>query len=274
VRYQIVQDRLVGVYGTGLNHPYLYAIRKIVHRALSLGLNVVINASTEAAVGYGANETLPNYTTDVFWLQMMRFYKNNPHVIFDLFNEPRRCTWNQWYVAFQKLVNFVREHGAHNTLWVEGKDWASTLKGMPLLHGYGIWYSYHHLAYPWAGPSHIHQGPENWQVWYDNFGYLAAKGIPVVDGEVTFYRGGYNLPMSKVLLYLKFLSTYHIGMLAWSLLPGVLNGPTGYSSVMHEPQSAGNLIRKWFETQAQRRLTAARAQARLELRSGVVVSAS
>jgi hypothetical protein len=63
--------------------------------------------------------------------------------------------------------------------------WGSTLAGVPLLHGKGIVYSFHHPGSPW--PS---QAPVTEATWNRAFGYLASRGIPVVDGEFVNYAGG------------------------------------------------------------------------------------
>lgn len=248
VRLQIVQDKLVTQNGKTLDPVYLRDIQVIVRYALNLGLYVVINPQTEQTTGYDGNEDLPTFATQMFWYWMMKSYANDPFVIFDLFNEPRFVTWSQWYVAFQSLVNYIRLK-AGNIIWAEGITWASTLQDVIPLHGCGIWYSYHHLAYPWAGPGH-YEGPENWQTWWNAFGYLAAKGYHVVNGEITFFRGGYNLPPRKILLYLRMCNEYHIGVVAWTLIAGVLNGTAGYASVAHEPESGANLLYDWFQRHA------------------------
>lgn len=244
VRFQIVQDKLVGASGRVFSAVYMQDIRTVTDYALSLGLTVVLNAQTEVTPGFTRNEPLPTAATRSFWSHVMVFYANNPHVIFDLFNEPRHCSWSQWHRAMQGLLNYVRHAGARNTVWVEGRWWGSTLAGVHLLHGKGIVYSFHHPGSPW--PS---QAPVTRATWNRAFGNLASRGIPVVDGEFVNYAGGYHWKHPRVMIprYLRYLSAHHIGMTAWTLLPGVMNSTTNYASTTVEPAGDGRLVKRWFE---------------------------
>src|SRR5262249_46694791 len=124
VRLQIVQDKLVGAsghrYPLGYSRGYMHNIKLIVGFALRRHLNVILNAQTEMSLGYSANENLPTAATDAFWRAMTTLYGDNPHVVFDLFNEPRYCNWAMWTRSMQSLVDFVRHMGSLNQLWVEG----------------------------------------------------------------------------------------------------------------------------------------------------------
>jgi hypothetical protein len=244
VRFQIVQDKLVGTNGQVFSPVYMQDIRTVTDYALSLGLQVVLNAQTEVASGFTRNEPLPTAATWSFWQHIMTYYKNNPRVIFDLFNEPRKCSWAQWHRAMQGLLDHVRHSGARNTVWAEGRWWGSTLAGVPLLHGTGIVYSFHHPGSPWPG-----QAPVTRKTWDRAFGNLARRGIPVVDGEFVNYSGGYHWknPAVKVRKYLRYLTAHHIGMTAWTLgLPGVMNSTANLASATTEPHGCGQLIKSWF----------------------------
>ena len=244
VRFQIVQDKLVGASGEMFSAVYMQDIRTVTDYALNLGLQVVLNAQTETTAGFIRNESLPTQATRSFWQHIMTSYKNNPQVIFDLFNEPRNCSWRQWYRAMQGLLNYVRHAGARNTVWVEGRWWGSTLAGVPLLHGTGIVYSFHHPGSPWPG-----QAPVGRKTWDRAFGYLARRGIPVVNGEFVNYSGGYRWKNPAVMVpeYLRYLAAHHIGMTAWTLgLPGVMNSTNNLSSTTKEPHGCGQLVKSWF----------------------------
>jgi len=244
VRFQIIQDKLVGANGRVFSPAYMQDIRTVTDYALGLGLQVVLNAQTEVSSGFTRDEPLPTQATRSFWQHIMTYYKNNPHVIFDLFNEPRKCTWSRWHAAMQGLLDYVRRAGARNTVWVEGRWWGSTLAGVPLLRGTGIVYSFHHPGSPW--PS---QAPVTRRTWNRAFGNLARRGIPVVDGEFVNYSGGYHWKKPAVMVrrYLRYLTAHHIGMTAWTLgLPGVLNSTSNLSSTTTEPQGCGQLMKAWL----------------------------
>ena len=71
-------------------------------------------------------------------------YGQNPDVIFDLFNEPRRAslpteagTWKFWkhggdydgyhFIGMEPLARYIRGLGARNLFWIEGPHTAGTL---------------------------------------------------------------------------------------------------------------------------------------------------
>jgi hypothetical protein len=252
IRLQIVQDKLVGASGKKYSASYMTNIHKIVAFALRRHLNVILNAQTEMSMGYSANENLPTAATHAFWWHMTQAYGDNPHVVFDLFNEPRYCNWAMWLRSMQSLVDYVRHIGSLNQLWAEGLWWGSTFAGLPhLLSGQGIVYSFHHPGAPWPWQGWVPgyqpgvMGPPLWNV---AFGDLAAAGVPMVNGEFVNYIGGYYWPHSTQMVsqYMHYLAARHIGMIAWSLQPGVMTASTQLGSAVSEPQGAGRLVWRYF----------------------------
>jgi hypothetical protein len=249
VRLQIVQDKLVGANGKSFSSAYMGNVRSIVHYAESLGLRVVINDQTEPSRWFPVDEPLPTYATNAFWGHMDKYYANDPLVIYDIFNEPRgNDGWGLWQSRMQMVVSYIRNQGAHNVIWAEGINYASTLDGAGshLLRGGPITYSFHHPA-----------GSHNAASWDADFGYLTARHISVVDGEWTNYAGGYcwaNAPAS-VPAFFRYLSAHGVGMTAWTLLPGVLESRYDRSPLtMHKDwncyvrgQGSGSLIRNWYK---------------------------
>jgi hypothetical protein len=252
VRFQVLQDRMVGADGHHFERYYMRDLQEVTRYALHQHLRVVINAQTELSMGYALSESLPTHATTVFWDKVLHHYKNNRRVILDLFNEPRRCNWEQWQYAFQTLINHIRGEGVTNQIWVEGINWGSTLEDVPLLHGGNIVYTFHHPGAPWPN-----QAPVNKATWNKAFGYLAKEGIPVVDAEFSNFVGSYDWqapyirhghqPGKLVRDYLAYLRHNNIGMLAWSLLAGSLNRDQHYDSVTVEPQGDGTLVHDWFK---------------------------
>lgn len=252
IRLQVEQDRLISQQGR-VDHVYLRALRTIVHYALKRHLYVVLNAQTELAVGWWRNEPMPTQTTYRFWHLLSKFYSNRPHVIFDLFNEPRNPhpwdgDWSLWRTDFQSLVNYVRHIGSKNQLWIEGENWGSTLEGVPFLHGQGLVYSFHHPGCPHPGSCSGQSGNQGLTtaIWEEDFGYLTST-VPVVDGEFVNYLGGYYWKHSteKVTRYFEFLHYHHIGLVSWTLQPGIMTMSDPHIP-MHEPVSAGALFMRYF----------------------------
>ncbi len=138
-----------------------------------------------------------------FWKDAAERYKNNPAVLFELFNEPHGIPWNIWRdggdtsatkhadnavventeknsdkisVGMQALVDAVRSTGARNIIVAGGLAWSYDLSG--ILNGYalaerdggnGIMYSHHN--YPWKS---------GWQKAVLD----AAEKYPIFVGEV------------------------------------------------------------------------------------------
>jgi hypothetical protein len=133
---------------------------------------------------------------------------------------------------------------------VEGRRWGSQLAGVPLLPCHqavawcqGIVYSFHKPGCPWPTKCAATAA-----VWWRQFGYLAAEGIPVVNGEMTNYRGGYDWDRSTQTMtaYLEFLHRWHVGVVAWSLQPGIMTATSSLTSAVSEPQGAGRLFWRYF----------------------------
>jgi len=135
----------------------------------------------------------PDESCIAFWKDAAARYKNNPAVLFDIFNEPHGTTWEVWRnggpvevkqkdqtsktiqsVGMQALVNTIRETGARNIIMAGGLAYAYDLTG--ILKGYaleekggnGIMYATH--FYNW------HKG------WAEHFLAVAEK-YPVLVGE-------------------------------------------------------------------------------------------
>ncbi len=246
VRLQVMQDKLVGASGTDYSPAYMGNISAAVNYAENIGLYVIINCQTEPGPGFTENEPRPTYATRAFWSRIGKSYGNDPRVIFDLFNEPRLSTWDQWQRDMQGVTDSVRGQGWRNTVWVEGIHHADSLAGAGahLLHGGRIVYTIHHPA---GAPSR-----RNWNA---DFGNLASRGVPVEVGEWTNFANGYHWAdaPASVPAFLSYLGRRHIGMTVWTMLPGVLNSTGNFSSVTtmnsHWPQpgqGAGQLVRDWF----------------------------
>ena len=116
-----------------------------------------------------------------FWEEVAQRYKNNPGVLFELFNEPYDISWETWRnggpvqppvkyagapsedqehppvfqcVGMQKLLDTIRAAGAKNLIIAGGLDWGYDLSGV--VNGFalkdhdggnGVMYSSH--IYPW-----------------------------------------------------------------------------------------------------------------------------
>ena len=115
-----------------------------------------------------------------FWNSVAERYKNDPWVIYSIFNEPSHITWKDWRPVAEQLVDVVRSHNPRALILVSGVSWANDLTGAgqdPVRRD-NIVYEVH--PYPgattWYGP------------WNQYFGYLADH-YPVFAGEWGFQPG-------------------------------------------------------------------------------------
>lgn len=96
---------------------------------------------------------LPGQESEAFWKDAAVRYKDHPHVLFELFNEPADCTWQQYFeggtLSFSgetdwgepvtiniesqgipHLLKTLRKTGASNVVILSGPDWGFDLSYM------------------------------------------------------------------------------------------------------------------------------------------------
>jgi hypothetical protein len=118
---------------------------------------------------------MPDENSIAFWKACAAAYKNDPAVLFDLYNEPHDVTWDAWRnggavterdrrtgvetaylaVGMQAMLDAVRSTGARNVVVVGGLDWSYDLSGGlaggPLKDDRGAGLIYANHAYPFKG---------------------------------------------------------------------------------------------------------------------------
>jgi hypothetical protein len=237
IRLQIYQYALVGrgKKGVRVNRAFLALIKGQVDTALDYGLVVVLNDQTEGS-GHPYFPGMPTAQTKAFWKVLSAVYGSNPDVIFDLFNEPRRAvfpteagTWRFWkhggvykghrFVGMEPLALYIRGLGARNLFWVEGPHTAGTLDQIVSHQITGAGAVEYAINHP-GGPRAPHDRAE----WYARFGFASGK-VPMTDAEWTNYsstRACWPNAPTSVPAFLDYLARNGMGLLAWTLTPGVL----------------------------------------------------
>jgi hypothetical protein len=107
---------------------YKADIQAYVQRIAAAGLYVVIGLHCNVTCGQGgtAAESFADPTALTFWTSIANTFKDQPYVLFDLFNEPHGVDWNTWlngsgnYTGMQQMVDAVRSAGAHNVVMATG----------------------------------------------------------------------------------------------------------------------------------------------------------
>ncbi len=96
---------------------------------------------TATAVNNNGNVLdMPDSNSTTFWSDVANRYKNNPAVLFDLYNEPHDVSAGVWKTGgsgnfgytpgFQNLLTSVRATGANNICIVGGLQWAYDFTGL------------------------------------------------------------------------------------------------------------------------------------------------
>src|SRR5260221_5560048 len=77
---------------------YMSKLDQVVQEANAAGLFVVLDLHDTVQSGspYGTAATLPKTEDIPFWKAIASHYKDNPMVMFDVFNEPKYQNWDQW----------------------------------------------------------------------------------------------------------------------------------------------------------------------------------
>jgi hypothetical protein len=219
---------------------YLARVDQIVGWASALQMNLILSLQYEVTT----HQTKPTADSVAFWQVVAAHYRANPHVFFDLFNEPdpsqtlgqttdNAAVWAFWhdggigadgrrYVGLQQLVDTVRASGAQNLILAEGPAWGKDLRQLPsyLLQGGNVVYAIH----PYLNSGFL-VTPAQWDAW---FGTFAASGrAPVVADEWGAFEGQTkNACIATVATlvpqFLSYLAAHRIGLVAFTLAPGVL----------------------------------------------------
>lgn len=246
IRIPLTQDLWYGYYKGNRAKDGGEAYRKLVDRVVKMvsDKNAYVLLDLHWSNGgkwnqYVGQHCMPDELSVTFWKDFAARYKNNPAVLFDLYNEPHDVSWEVWrnggiveernsdpsrgkYLKYrtpgmQKLVDTVRATGAKNIVLAGGLDWAYDLRGV--LDGYaltdtkgnGIVYATH--IYPWK------------KEWDTNVTPVAKK-YPVFVGEVGTKPWKQGDPphenvytetwASEVIAY---INKHQLSWTAWSLHP-------------------------------------------------------
>ena len=90
-----------------------------------------------------------------FWRQIASYFKDTPHTIFEIFNEPADISAADWRVQAQYLVDAIRSTGAQQPIIVGGIEYSRDLSGVldEPIKGENIAYAAHiypaHSRYSW-----------------------------------------------------------------------------------------------------------------------------
>lgn len=204
---------------------------------------------------------MPDLHSVDFWRDVATRYRNQPNVIFGLYNEPHDVSFAVWRsggtatdkparwnpdqtvvtyaaVGLQTLYDTVRAAGATNLVTIAGLDWGYDLSGV--LQGYGIKGA--NLVYE----THPYPNKPDWD---RNFGDASWK-YPVYVGEWGFGgRGTNNLNYANRLM--KYVQKHKLHWTAWDLHTAA--GPTLIKNWQYEPTPFGRFVKEQLAVAAMAR---------------------
>ncbi|MBN1782663.1 cellulase family glycosylhydrolase [bacterium] len=199
LRIPLSQDRW---YGHGPEQRdngvrYRALVDELVERALDKEVYIWLELHWNNAGEWGQNigqHKMPDSLSVLFWRDLAALYKNNPAVLFEIYNEPYNVSWEIWKhggtvtedvvvngiatkltyrtPGHQTLLDEIRATGANNLVIASGLDWGFDLSGIRsgyALDGENIVYDTH--PYPWKNT--------NWDYYWGNTGDL----LPLIVGE-------------------------------------------------------------------------------------------
>ncbi len=116
-----------------------------------------------------------------FWTYMAPKFKDNPYVIYEIFNEPiNPNNWNTWKDTIaQPIVNLIRQHAPKNLVLVGGPYWSSNILGAATNPVQGT-----NLAYV----AHVYSNQTS-KMWDERYLPVLQK-FPVFITEWGFEEGG------------------------------------------------------------------------------------
>jgi hypothetical protein len=235
IRLPLCQDRWFGkaAYQNDNGDAYRKLVDAVVKEVGASHAYVLLDLHWSDAGQWGkmiGQHSMPDDNSLSFWENAAERYKNQPSVLFDLYNEPRDVSLEVWKnggmvdekekdsmihyhsPGMQKLVDVIRKLGAKNVLVAGGLDWAYDLTGivngfaLKDNNGNGIMYASH--IYPWK------------RDWDGKVGIAAVK-YPVIIGEVGCEPDPHQEDTAvwapKVL---DFIRINKLSWTAWCLHPG------------------------------------------------------
>lgn len=230
VRIQVASEQLMPGQDT-IDATYLKLIDRLVARATSLHLATILSLQTEYFKGPG----LPTAPAVRFWRFVANRFKANPHVMFDLYNEPRLLPsatltesrlWGLWqhggtydgvrYVGDNALIAAIRHERARNVIIAESNQFDQDLSRLPT----------HLLTDPdhktiYGVEPNLNAHDKTKAQWKANFGDLAGR-LPIFPEAFLprFQECNTSAPtvLPRLLTYLRQI---HMGAIVWTLRPGI-----------------------------------------------------
>lgn len=144
-----------------------------------------------------------------FFAEMAALYRDNPHVIFEVFNEPINISWEEVKSYAEAVIAAIRAKGAQNLVivgspsWSQRVDWAANNP----IRDTNVAYALHYYA------------ATHRQDLRDKAAYAVSKGLAlfVTEFGVCEASGDGRIDYAESNRWFDFLDRHHIGWANWSL---------------------------------------------------------
>jgi endoglucanase len=250
VRLPLNEDCWLGINGAPARYSgarYRTAIRQFVGRLNQAGLYVILDMHWNAPGTARATGQQPMADLDhgpTFWSSVARAFRDDPAVMFDLYNEPHDISWQCWLdgcmlpdgwrtAGMQALVDAVRATGARQPIIATGLDWGNDLSGW-------LRFRPHDPANQLVSGLHVYNGVGCvTEACWTSVVATVASTVPVVTGELG------DKTCSGVLInaYMDWADSAGVSYLSWSWNPSGCTGPGLISAWTGQPTAYGNVVR-------------------------------
>jgi endoglucanase len=214
---------------------YMADLDRVVREANAAGLYVIVDLHDNVKSGSPYPLAVPKPEDIAFWKIIAAHFKDDPMIMFDVFNEPQVRGWQAWLhgggtigngtpiVGFQDLVDTVRSVGAKQIIVVEpgaaGGDtgesgsWASV--GNNLINDPNIIYSrhvYRDLSLP-PDQQDAKWGPilNHHPIYYGEWAFLPNSTVPIQCSGVAHDQAD-----AVVTNFLHYMASRRANWTAWS----------------------------------------------------------
>lgn len=179
--------------------------------------------------------------SNTFWQDVASIYQSNPHVLFELYNEPFGISWSVWRdggaapgftaVGMQQLYDTVRATGAQNLVLIGGLNYAFDLSGVPAnkISGYNIVYATH----PYDKPGE--NTPADWDT--------AFGSLSTTDAVMMTEFGDFNCSANFYSQLLAYAASHNVSWTAFAWYPGGCGFPSLITNWSGTPSVPGGLVK-------------------------------
>lgn len=192
--------------------------------------------------------------TKRFWTDMAARYKDNPYILFEIFNEPvtgasgSQAEWDKWKGFAQEIVDLIRQTAPENIILVGGPHYSQHMRGAVSnpVTGNNIAYVAH--IYPGGYyPLADGRSGDSAEYWEHNAGVVADQ-FPVIVTEWGFGSAKYRETHGELATFgLPFKAWAESRNLSWtSWVADYAWFPVMFNRD-YSPTEFGQLVREWLE---------------------------